>query len=195
MAEKKLHLGCGRTILENWINLDIVKQEGVDVVANLDDCRNRRLPFETNSIDEFLAEHLLEHIQYPLFLMEELHRIAKQNAKAVFKVPYGSSDSAFEDPTHVKQYFLHSFDYFCQPCYWRADYGYRGDWLTEKIIIIVDANKYQGKTGAEILDDVNTYRNIVLEMIVELRAIKPVREPQRELLITPPIEIRLGTMV
>ncbi|EEM92011.1 hypothetical protein bthur0013_67260 [Bacillus thuringiensis IBL 200] len=45
------------------------------------------------------------------------------------------------------------------------------------------------KTGAEILDDVNKYRNIVLEMIVELRGIKP----QRELLTAPPIEIRLGT--
>ncbi|MEK4412613.1 methyltransferase domain-containing protein [Bacillus sp. FSL L8-0642] len=193
MGEKKLHLGCGRTIIENWINLDVVKQDGVDVVANLDDCKNKSLPFENDSIDEFLAEHLLEHIQYPLFLMEELHRIAKPDAKAVFKVPYGSSDSAFEDPTHVRQYFLHSFDYFCQPCYWRADYGYRGDWLIEKIIIIVDANKYQGKTGAEILDDVNKYRNIVLEMVVELRAIKPIREPQRELLTAPPIEIRLGT--
>ncbi|WP_255444112.1 hypothetical protein [Bacillus sp. SH7-1] len=49
------------------------------------------------------------------------------------------------------------------------------------------------KTGEEILDDTNKYRNIVLEMIVELRAIKPIREPQRELLTAPPIEIRLGT--
>lgn len=39
MGEKKLHLGCGRNILENWINLDVVKQDGVDVVANLDDCK------------------------------------------------------------------------------------------------------------------------------------------------------------
>ncbi|MEK5251826.1 hypothetical protein MKX66_30610 [Bacillus sp. FSL R9-9530] len=48
------------------------------------------------------------------------------------------------------------------------------------------------KTGAEILDDVNKYRNIVLEMIVEPRAIKSIRELQRELLTAPPIEIRLG---
>lgn len=59
----------------------------------------------------------------------------------------------------------------------------------------MDTNKYQGKTGTEILDDVNTYRSIVFEMIVELRAIKPVREPQRELHTAPPIEIRLGTTV
>ncbi|MEF7658682.1 MULTISPECIES: hypothetical protein [Bacillus cereus group] len=49
MGEKKLHLGCGRTILENWINLDVVKQDGVDVVVNLDDCKNKRLPFENDS--------------------------------------------------------------------------------------------------------------------------------------------------
>ncbi|MFJ8242664.1 hypothetical protein [Bacillus tropicus] len=101
MGEKKLHLGCRRTILENLRNLDVVKQDGVDVVANLDDCKNKSLPFENESIDEFLAEHLLEHIHYPLFLIEALHRIAKINAKAVFKVPYGSNDSAFEDSTHV----------------------------------------------------------------------------------------------
>lgn len=39
----------------------------------------------------------------------------------------------------------------------------------------------------------NKYRDIVLEMIAELRAIEPIREPQRELLTARPIEIRLGT--
>ncbi|MGH0945309.1 hypothetical protein ACQVTS_30210 [Bacillus mycoides] len=135
---------------------------------------------------------VLEHIQSPLPLMEELHRIMKPNAKAVFRVPYGSSDNAFEDPTHVKQYFLHSFDYFSQPCYWRADYGYRGDREVEKIQLVVDANGYQGKSAAHILEAVHTHRNVVLEMIVELRAVKPIREANRELLQTPPIEIHFG---
>ncbi|PGT95614.1 methyltransferase domain-containing protein, partial [Bacillus cereus] len=97
------------------------------------------LPFDDNSIDEFLAVHLLEHIQRPLDLMEELHRIAKQNAIMVCNVPYGSSDDAFEDPTHIRQFFLNSFTYFSQPIYWRADYGYRGDWLIEKLILVIAA--------------------------------------------------------
>ncbi|XMA23514.1 methyltransferase domain-containing protein (plasmid) [Bacillus bombysepticus] len=188
---KKLHLGCGRNILEGWINLDIAPLEGVDVIANLNHCKTKPLPFDDNSIDEFLAVHLLEHIQQPLDLMEELHRIAKQNAIMVCHVPYGSSDDAFEDPTHIRQFFLNSFTYFSQPIYWRADYGYRGDWLIEKLILVIDAEKYKGKTAEEILHDVHKYRNVVMEMIIELKAIKPIREAKRKLLTNFPIEIQL----
>jgi hypothetical protein len=125
--------------------------------------------------------------------MEELHRIAKPNAKAVFRVPYGSSDDAFEDPTHRRQLFLNSFQYFSQPLYWRADYGYRGDWLTEKIELIVEADRHQEETVEEIMWQVHTFRNIVKEMVVELRAIKPIREPNKELQIQPKIEIILAS--
>ncbi|MBU4643138.1 class I SAM-dependent methyltransferase [Bacillus toyonensis] len=188
---KKLHLGCGRTILAGWINLDMVSVEGVDVIADLDNCKTKPLPFADDSIDEFLASHLLEHIQQPLNLMEELHRIAKPNATMICHVPYGSSDDAFEDPTHIRQFFLNSFTYFSQPIYWRADYGYRGDWLIEKLILIVAAEKYKTKTAEEILYDVHKYRNVVLEMIIKLKAIKPIREAKRELLTNFPIEIQL----
>lgn len=189
---KKLHLGCGRDIQQGWINLDSVPLEGVDIVANLDDCKNTKLPFENDSIDEFLAIHVIEHLHNCLPLMEELHRIAKPSAKAVFKVPYGSSDDAFEDPTHVRQYFLNSFQYFSQPSYWRADYGYRGDWLTENIYLIVETDRHQGENPEKIMWQVNTFRNIVKEMVVDLRAIKPIREPKKELQVSPKIEIILA---
>ena len=86
---KRLHLGCGRNILPGWVNLDIAATQGVDVIADLNDCANTPLPIEDNTFDEFLAEHLLEHIPNPLPLMQELHRIAKPGAKATFTVPYG----------------------------------------------------------------------------------------------------------
>lgn len=188
---KRINLGCGRNILKDWINLDVVPLDGVDVITDLDDCQKTKLPFADNEIDEFLASHVIEHLHNPLPFMEEIHRIAKPNAKATFRVPYGSSDDAFEDQTHVRPYFLKSFGYFSQPFYWMADYGYRGDWLTEKIVLLVDAHVHQGKNVEQIMFEINTFRNIVKEMIVELRAIKPIREAKAELIVSPPIEIVL----
>lgn len=186
----KLHIGCGRNILPEWINLDCVDLPGVDVVFDLDTCTENRFPFPDDSFDMILASHVLEHIKNPLPLLQELHRVARPGAKAVFAVPYGANDDAFEDPTHVRQYFLNSFGYFSQPFYWRADYGYRGDWQPEQIILAISAEQYAGELAEDIMADIMTLRNVVLEMTVELRAVKPVREAKRELQQAPEIRYR-----
>jgi len=162
------------------------------VVFDLDGCGERPLPFPDDSVDEFLASHVIEHLRYPLPFMQELHRVAKPDARAVLRVPYGSSDEAYEDPTHVRQYFLNSFGYFSQPYYWRADYGYRGDWATEKLTLLVDAKRHGGKSVEQIMSEVHTLRNVVKEMIVELRAVKPIREPKAELQAGYRVEISLA---
>jgi FkbM family methyltransferase len=182
-----LHIGCGRNIMEGWINLDLVPGEGVDIVADLDDCERTPLPLEDNSIDKFLGSHLLEHIKNPLAMMDELYRVAKPDAELVFKLPYGSSDDAFEDPTHVRQYFLNSFTYFAQPTYWRADYGYRADWQPIGIIIDVDGDKFGDKNDEELLELLHTQRNVAKQATVLLKAIKPAREQRRELMENPAV--------
>jgi SAM-dependent methyltransferase len=189
---QRLHLGCGRTILPGWINLDFVPGPGVDLVADLDNCAKAPLPFENDSVDEILGSHLLEHIDNSLDLMQELHRIAKPGVKAVFHMPYGSSDDAYEDPTHVRCYFLNSFAYFSQPAYWRADYGYRGDWQPEVIRLKISKTRYQGKTAEQVMEDVTYLRNVVLEMTAELVAVKPIRSPIAALLRAPNIELQLA---
>jgi SAM-dependent methyltransferase len=190
--ERKLHLGCGRDIKSGWINLDHIAGPGVDVVADLDDCANTPLPFEDDSIDEILASHLIEHLKNPLPFMQELHRISKPGAQAVFRVPYGSTDDAFTDPTHVQRYFIQSWGYFSQPLYWRADYGYRGDWDTGYLLLHVDGNTFDGCSPDEILNGVMTLRNVVTEMTAVLTAVKPIRPADKELQTRPQIEFELS---
>lgn len=191
IAGKRLHLGCGRTILPDWVNLDVQPGSGVDVVADLDKCGESPLPFEADTFDEFLASHLFEHLRNPLPFMQEIHRIAKPGAKAVFKVPFGSSDDAYEDPTHVRQCYLNTFGFFSQPSYWRADYGYRGDWNIERILLAVSKKRFQGKSAEETMADVTRLRNVVQEMTVVLIAVKPIRAPLRELQTNLTIELVL----
>ncbi len=172
-----LHLGCGGDVREGWINLDSRPLPGVDVVADLDACRRKPLPFPADSIDEFMGNHILEHVNDPLALMQELHRIAKAGAKLVFRVPYGSSDDADQDPTHVRRYFMRSFYYFSQLGYTHFDYDYRGDWDTESVLLSVDAARHSGKGFDELLEEVRSQRNVVLEMTATLTAVKPARKP------------------
>lgn len=189
----RLHLGCGRTALPGWVNLDRVALPGVDVVADLNACRSQPLPFEDDSVDEFLLSHVIEHIPDTLALMQELHRVSKPGATLTARTPYGSSDDAWEDPTHVRAYFIQSWGYFSQPYYWRADYGYRGDWQPETLQLIVDKNDIDNTLPAEtILQRVFKDRNVVKEMIVTMRSIKPIREPKRELQVLPKINFTLG---
>lgn len=193
MAEeiKKLHLGCGKNILEGWINLDKKAREGVDIVADLDNCHQVALPFEENSISEFFGRHSLEHIHNLLPLMQELYRIATPNATAIFHMPYGASDNAWEDPLNVRAFFINSFGFFSQPFYWLNDYGYQGDWQPDQLILRVNKKKYEGVDAKEIFDDVLEKRNVVSQMTAVLRAIKPIRETKAELQVPPKIEFLL----
>ncbi len=196
----RLNVGCGRNILEGWINLDSMPLPGVDVVADLDRLGSREggapLPFQDNTIEEFLLSHVLEHIREPLPMMQEFWRVAKPDAVMTIRCPYGSSDDAWEDPTHVRGIFLQSFGYFSQPYYWRADYGYRGDWRTEGITLWVAHGQFLNLQGSSpeptpaMVQAVMGERNVVREMVARLVALKPAREPLRELQGTPALEIR-----
>jgi SAM-dependent methyltransferase len=188
----RLNVGCGRNILENWLNLDSVALPGVDLVADLEKLRESRIDLPDDSVGEFLLSHVIEHVHDSLGLMQELWRLAMPGAVAVIRVPHGGNDLAWEDPTHIRPYFVKSFGFFSQPFYWRADYGYRGDWQPEKIQLVVDRKRFAGFSSEDAYAKIQNERNTVLEMICETRAVKPIREPKRELLTLPDVTIVLA---
>jgi len=104
----KLNLGCGNKILEGYINLDINKGKGVDIVHDLNELP---LPFENEIFDYILCRDVLEHVNY-LPLMDELYRILKIGGKLKIKVPHFTSKITFGDPTHINQFSFITFYYF-----------------------------------------------------------------------------------
>jgi len=177
----KLNLGCGRNPKVGYVNLDRQALPGVQVVHDLEQFP---LPFDDSLFDEIIGIDLIEHINDALGLMQDLWRIATPDATCTFALPYGSSDDAWEDPTHVRPYFINSWSYFSQPFYYRADYGFRGDWQPETVQLDVTC---EGTTVDEIFAEVMALRNVVQRQTVTLRAMKPAREPLQSLIVPPQV--------
>ena len=104
----RLHLGCGKEHLDGYINCDISNKYKVDKIVDLE----QPLPFETNSIDEIVTNHTLEHIKNFIPLMEEMYRVCKPNAIIKINVPYFCYVGSYVDPTHKRFFSLKTFDYF-----------------------------------------------------------------------------------
>lgn len=81
----QLHVGCGKRIMEGWVNVDIFKAAEIDFQLNL---RNP-IPLRDNSVDLLYSEHVLEHFFKPeaINILKEFYRIAKPGATLRIGVP------------------------------------------------------------------------------------------------------------
>lgn len=183
----KLNLGCGRNPMEGFVNIDRASLPGVDVVCDLE---TASLPFDDGTVTEIVGVDLIEHITNAMGLMAELWRVAAPDATCTFVLPYGSSDDAWEDPTHVRPYFIGSWMYFAQPTYFRADYGYRADWLLTDLILEVGA-EHARTPPKDLMRHVQTFRNIVHRQVATLTAVKPARPCDRSLMTAPPVRFQI----
>lgn len=107
---KILHAGCGSSKIPGSVGVDILDLPGVDVVHDL----NKRWPFEDDSFDVVLSKNVLEHVDSPLFHLNEAHRVAK---RIIICVPYFRCVDAFTDPTHQTFYTSDSMKYFTESLY------------------------------------------------------------------------------
>jgi len=98
---KKLNIGCGRDIMDGWINLDLKKGEGVNVVHNLN---KFPYPFKDNTFDRIWASQIIEHLENPERFIRELWRISKEGAKIVVGTVHFSSPTVWGDITHKRPY-------------------------------------------------------------------------------------------
>ena len=94
MGKARLNLGRGADPKEGYANCDLFPygvmvqgasspNNGVDMVFDL----TEGLPFDADSIDEVMATQVLEHLERPTALLEEIYRVLKPGGLIDVMVP------------------------------------------------------------------------------------------------------------
>jgi SAM-dependent methyltransferase len=123
MMLDKLNLGCGAFKLPGYVNVDHLPIFNPDVVLDLNDyAAYQKLP--QNHFREIRCEHVMEHLDKPFRVMQELHRLLRPGGKLIIKVPHFSRGF-----THAEH--AHGFD-VSFPLYFNPNWkpGYLGFPLT-----------------------------------------------------------------
>jgi len=175
----KLNIGCGADILSGWTNVDVIDQNGVDIVFDLNAIPKLQLPIQDSSVKSILLSHVIEHLDRPLEIVQELWRIAENGCALVIRVPHGGHDEAWLDPTHKRPYFPRSFIYFGQPKYHKFDYGYLGDWHCHTVLMATPSIR-EDTDVVKLASQIENERNVVSEMVAVLIAVKPSRPRNKE---------------
>ena len=93
----KLHLGCGEKIIKGFVNVDIRKFDGVDVVSDITNLKN----FNPNSISLIYASHVLEHISRRDYLNVLRHWYDLLKPNGILRISVPDIESVFE---HYSEY-------------------------------------------------------------------------------------------
>lgn len=176
---RRINFGAGNRPIYGWENTDLVDGPGIDWQMNLDGFFAAGC--DDDIYDELAAVHVIEHLKDPLAFMYSAWLMAKPDARMTIICPHGSSDAAWEDPTHVRPFFEQSFAYFGQPWHWmNPQSGYRGDWKIDRLFLVVDDDDFHDSDIMAHL--IRHERNWCHFMHVELRAVKPARDKSPDLM-------------
>ncbi len=80
----KLHLGCGKRYIDDYINIDWRKSETTDLVCDI-----RKLPYLDNSVELIETYHVIEHLPRHDFpkVLKEWYMILIPRGKLIIECP------------------------------------------------------------------------------------------------------------
>ena len=176
----KLNLGCGQNRIEGYVNTNREPAVEPDLVMDLEQFP---WPFDTGSVDEVVANHVLEHVgatpQQFIGIMQELYRVCRGGAIVHIAVPHPRHDNFVDDPTHVRAITPMTLALFSKKCCdeWRASGMansplalYAGVDFDLKEARVKVADKYR---DAPNLDEmIERYNNVATEYRFVLEVVK-----------------------
>ncbi len=115
-----LDVGCGPDKLEGAYGMDVIAQDGIDLVHSLDD---RPWPLPDAHFEHIRAKDVLEHVDDFVGVMEELFRILAPGGTLSVRMPFAGSVHHHTDPTHKRGATSRTMDYFVEGTH-LSRYGY-----------------------------------------------------------------------
>jgi SAM-dependent methyltransferase len=118
--EKWLNLACGQIRVDHldlntqqkdgvFFGIDISKNDAVDAVVDLEWFP---WPIKSESVEEIICSHYVEHTSNLIAFMDEVYRILKPEGKIKVIAPYYTSIRCWQDPTHKRAISEATFLYF-----------------------------------------------------------------------------------
>jgi SAM-dependent methyltransferase len=117
MSEHILNLGCGTDHHNDAINVDANPDANPDQHVDLND----RWPWQTNSVTEIRAYHVLEHLESVEHALQESARVLSPGGVLEVRWPIGMNERA--DPDHKHTWVWDTPLYYTGARAWDVDVG------------------------------------------------------------------------
>ena len=109
ISQAKLDLACGQNRVEGYFGIDIAAGDKVDAVVDLEQFP---WPIESDSAEDIVCSHYVEHTPDLMKFMDEVYRILKPGGKIKIIAPYYNSIRCWQDPTHKRAISEATFLYY-----------------------------------------------------------------------------------
>jgi SAM-dependent methyltransferase len=180
LGSECLNIGCGfnpepSTEKSHFTNLDYNENGPADVIHDL---RSLPLPFEDNKFDTVFASHVLEHLEQDMLIdvVYDISRILKVGGHLIAIVPYGTHDSAWDNPHHRQLFSQTTWNYFDRRLYevpntsgTGAGQRHRYAVWSKPYISLTPEERYQSLSAEELNALLLREKNVITEMQVVLK--------------------------
>jgi len=107
--EPRIDLACGQNKTEGYFGIDRVPGDKVDAVVDLEQFP---WPIESDSAEDIVCNHYIEHTSDLIKFMDEVYRILKPGGRIKVVAPYYTSVRCWQDPTHKHAISEATFFYY-----------------------------------------------------------------------------------